>query len=48
MVISDGQLKHNVKTEAYYCVYIAINAIDFIVSPMQYFLYKENHSPFFH
>lgn len=44
MVILDEQ-KHNVKTEAYYCVYIAIHAIDFIVSPMQCFpFYKENHS----
>lgn len=45
MIILDGQLKQNDKTEAHYYAYIAINGIDFIVSPMQYFpSYKENHS----
>lgn len=45
MVIRDGQLKHSVKTETYYYAYIAINVIDFIVSPMQHFLsYREDHS----
>lgn len=44
MLILDGQLKHNVKTEAFYYAYVAIYVIDFIVSPMKYFpSYKKDY-----